>query len=86
MLKVTNTSSKVVGFIGEDGENITVYPDKTVEVSDGLESTVATLEDTGLVKVERTGEAAAEAESTPTETAEEPEKTRRGRKKTTEVI
>ena len=86
MLKVTNTSSKVVGFIGEDGENITVYPDKTVEVPDSLEATVATLEDTGLVKVERTREASAEVEDTQAETAEEPEKTRRGRKKTTEVI
>ena len=86
MLKVTNTSSKVVGFIGEDGENITVYPDKAVEVPDSLEATVATLEDTGLVKVKRTREASVEAEDAPAETAEEPEKTRRGRKKTTEVI
>ena len=36
MLKVTNTSSKIVGFKGENGEMITVLPNSFKEVADSL--------------------------------------------------
>lgn len=52
MLKVTNTSSKIVGFKGENGEMITVLPNSFKEVADSLSVAVKTLEDMGLVQME----------------------------------
>lgn len=52
MLKVTNTSSKIVGFKGENGEMITVLPNSFKEVADSLSVAVKTLEDMGLVETE----------------------------------
>lgn len=60
MLKVTNTSNKVIGFRGEDGKPIAVLPETTVEVSDVLETEVSILGEIGLAKIEKAEEAAVE--------------------------
>ncbi len=75
MLKVTNTSNKVIGFRGEDGKPIAVLPETTVEVSDVLKTEVNILGEIGLARIEKTEEPVVESAE-----AEEPaveKKTRR---------
>lgn len=83
MLKVTNTSNKVVGFRGEDGENVSILPDESVMVENDMKTVVKTLEDCGLAKIEEADtdsvEEAAESVAETAESAEEVKKTR-GRK------
>ena len=73
MLKVTNTSNKVIGFRGGDGKSIAVLPETTVEVSDGLETEVSILGEIGLAKIEKAEEAAAETPEAEEAAAETPE-------------
>ncbi len=83
MLKVTNTSNKVVGFRGEDGENVSILPEESVIVEDDMKTVVKTLEDCGLAKIEETDTDSAEdaAESVvETEESTEEVKKPRGRK------
>ena len=83
MLKVTNTSNKVVGFRGEDGENVSILPDESVMVENDMKTVVKTLEDCGLAKIEEadtdSAEEAAESTVEAAESTEEVKKTR-GRK------
>ena len=83
MLKVTNTSNKVVGFRGEDGENVSILPEESVIVEDDMKTVVQTLEDCGLAKIEETDtdgvEDAAESVVETEESTEEVKKPR-GRK------
>lgn len=83
MLKVTNTSNKVVGFRGEDGENVSILPEESVMVENDMKTVVKTLEDCGLAKIEEADTDSAEegADST-VETAESTEEVKkpRGRK------
>lgn len=81
MLKVTNTSNKVIGFRGEDGKSIAVLPETTVEVSDGLETEVSILGEIGLAKIEKAEEAAAE-----TPEAEEVAAEKKTRKRTAKTV
>lgn len=83
MLKVTNTSNKVVGFRGEDGENVSILPEESVMVENDMKTVVKTLEDCGLAKIEETDTDSAEdaAESVvETEESTEEVKKPRGRK------
>lgn len=83
MLKVTNTSNKVVGFRGEDGENVSILPDESVMVENDMKTVVKTLEDCGLAKIEEADTDGAEdaAESVvETEESTEEVKKPRGRK------
>lgn len=83
MLKVTNTSNKVVGFRGEDGENVSILPDESVMVEDDMKTVVKTLEDCGLAKIEEADtDGAEEAAESVEETAESTEEVKkpRGRK------
>lgn len=83
MLKVTNTSNKVVGFRGEDGENVSILPDESVMVENDMKTVVKTLEDCGLAKIEETdADEAEEAAESVEETAESTEEVKkpRGRK------
>lgn len=83
MLKVTNTSNKVVGFRGEDGENVSILPDESVMVENDMKTVVKTLEDCGLAKIEETDtDSAEEAAESTVETAESAEEVKkpRGRK------
>ena len=83
MLKVTNTSNKVVGFRGEDGENVSILPDESVTVENDMKTVVKTLEDCGLAKIEETDtDGAEEAAESTVETAESTEEVKkpRGRK------
>ena len=83
MLKVTNTSNKVVGFRGEDGENVSILPEESVIVEDDMKTVVKTLEDCGLAKIEETDtDSAEEAAESVVETAESTEEVKkpRGRK------
>lgn len=83
MLKVTNTSNKVVGFRGEDGENVSILPDESVMVEDDMKTVVKTLEDCGLAKIEETDtDSAEEAAESVVETEESTEEVKkpRGRK------
>ena len=83
MLKVTNTSNKVVGFRGEDGENVSILPEESVMVENEMKTVVKTLEDCGLAKIEETDTDSAEdaAESVvETEESVEEVKKPRGRK------
>ncbi len=74
MLKVTNTSSKIVGFKGENGEMITVLPNSFKEVADSLSVAVKTLEAVGLVEVEAVEDNAPEAaDNAPESSKSEPE-------------
>ncbi len=74
MLKVTNTSSKIVGFKGENGEMITVLPNSFKEVADSLSVAVKTLEAVGLVEVEAVEDNAPEAADNASESSKsEPE-------------
>lgn len=83
MLKVTNTSNKVVGFRGEDGENVSILPDESVMVENDMKTVVKTLEDCGLAKIEEAdtdgAEDAAEGVVETEESTEEVKKPR-GRK------
>lgn len=83
MLKVTNTSNKVVGFRGEDGENVSILPEESVIVENDMKTVVKTLEDCGLAKIEETDtdgvEDAAESVVETEESTEEVKKPR-GRK------
>lgn len=81
MLKVTNTSNKVIGFRGEDGKPIAVLPETTVEVSDVLETEVSVLGEIGLAKIEKAEEAAAEAPE-----AEEVATEKKTRKRTVKAV
>ena len=83
MLKVTNTSNKVVGFRGEDGENVSILPDESVMVENDMKTVVKTLEDCGLAKIEETDtDSVEEAAESVVETAESTEEVKkpRGRK------
>lgn len=83
MLKVTNTSNKVVGFRGEDGENVSILPEESVIVEDDMKTVVKTLEDCGLAKIEETDtDSAEEAAESVVETEESTEEVKkpRGRK------
>lgn len=83
MLKVTNTSNKVVGFRGEDGENVSILPEESVMVENDMKTVVKTLEDCGLAKIEEADTDSAEdaAESVvETEESTEEVKKPRGRK------
>lgn len=83
MLKVTNTSNKVVGFRGKDGENVSILPDESVMVENDMKTVVKTLEDCGLAKIEEADTDGAEdaAESVvETEESTEEVKKPRGRK------
>ena len=83
MLKVTNTSNKVVGFRGEDGENVSILPEESVIVEDDMKTVVKTLEDCGLAEIEETDtDSAEEAAESVVETEESTEEVKkpRGRK------
>lgn len=84
MLKVTNTSNKVVGFRGEDGENVSILPDESVMVENDMKTVVKTLEDCGLAKIEEAADtdSVEEAAESTVETAESTEEVKkpRGRK------
>lgn len=83
MLKVTNTSNKVVGFRGEDGENVSILPEESVMVENDMKTVVKTLEDCGLAKIEETDtDSVEEAAESVVETAESAEEVKkpRGRK------
>ena len=83
MLKVTNTSNKVVGFRGEDGENVSILPEESVMVENDMKIVVQTLEDCGLAKIEETDtDSAEEAAESIVETEESTEEVKkpRGRK------
>ena len=83
MLKVTNTSNKVVGFRGEDGENVSILPDESVMVENDMKTVVKTLEDCGLAKIEEADtDGAEDATESVVETEESTEEVKkpRGRK------
>ncbi len=80
MLKVTNTSNKVIGFRGEDGKPIAVLPETTVEVSDALETEVSILGEIGLAKIEKSEEPEGGSSKT-----EEPVAEKKTRKRTAKV-
>lgn len=83
MLKVTNISNKVVGFRGEDGENVSILPDESVMVENDMKTVVKTLEDCGLAEIEETdADSVEEAAESTVETAESTEEVKkpRGRK------
>lgn len=83
MLKVTNTSNKVVGFRGEDGENVSILPEESVMVENDMKTVVKTLEDCGLAKIEEADtDSAEDAAESAVETAESTEEVKkpRGRK------
>lgn len=88
MLKVTNTSNKVVGFRGEDGENVSILPDESVMVENDMKTVVKTLEDCGLAKIEEVDtDSAEEAEESTVETAESTEEVKKSRgRKPKEVL
>lgn len=81
MLKVTNTSNKVIGFRGGDGKSIAVLPETTVEVSDVLETEVSILGEIGLAKIEKAEEVAME-----TPEAEEVAAEKKTRKRTAKTV
>lgn len=81
MLKVTNTSNKVIGFRGEDGKSIAVLPETTVEVADVLETEVSILGEIGLAKIEKAEEPAVEVSE-----AEEPAVEKKTRKRTAKAV
>ena len=85
MLRVTNTSNKVIGFRGEDGKPIAVLPETTVEVSDKLETEVNILGEIGLAKIEKAEEPAVEA-SEAEESAVEKKTRKRTAKAAEEIV